>query len=543
MFRFFHTYDPTAWPAMKRLGWIGPDSGIRCMQHVFLMDDRKFNRIMAEESPLRTLLDETGIPIYFDRLQGGIFFDQDYRYDMTLFSEVKEKLGDLFWGFQIHEWASNLLNDWIRLEKAGVAGRTAWEIRETMCRRDGTLLPWLESRSAAEYAGLNRPCDARSLWDDAATMYRGRAAEFGGEFLLPCDSVFMAPGIEIASGARRLMPEVGWQIPEMRIQMAYTRGMARAAGIPFGVYYEPWGGEPFGVCSNRDGKNEWNLVSNGVWVFDMLGENGGSSRALQSRVLRYAYLSGASFVSEEWGLCNTFEDWHGFSLSAYGRVKDDFIRYVRDHPDVGEPITPIAIVLPKGMEVLDLWLYEGDRYLGFPLPEEEKVQARAIRNTLRFLFGNGDGTIGNEAHVIRNGGMPDAIDILHDGHDAALTRYEYLIDLTGDADFSKRHPNVIPLADVETTLRKTLPCWVEGGAHWMVNRTADGCRLTVMNHNGIERTVEHGERLLPGADLSVTISGVCAFRPEEPEAFPFRRIDETRLGGTVSGSSIVTVLL
>ncbi len=538
MFRFFHNYHPSTWDAINRLGWIGVDSGLRCMHHVFLPESEKFNSIMKKASRLRAILDEYPLPVYIDRLQGGIFFDEKYRFDKKILQNVKEDLGERFWGFQIHEWSSNLLNDWLRLEKAGIKKWTAKGIREALMRYYGTRFPWLEARSSYEFASLKKPWDAESFLNASNGLYSERAAAIGGKYLLPCDSFFMAPRIEIRSGAKRLMPEVGWQIKDMRIQMAYTRGMARAAGIPFGIYYEPWGGDPFGVCCGKDGRNEWNLESNGSWVFEMLGENGGSSRALQKRILRYAYLSGSSFASEEWGLANTFLDWNDFELSPYGKVKDDFIRYVRSHPDIGEPVTPIAVALPGEMDIFDLWMYEGERYLGFPLPDGEKKHAHRIREALRFLFGDGNGDLGNEAHVIRNGGMPDAFDILHSDQSEALKRYRYIIDLSGDGMFAKKYRNIISLDDVETVLKKELPCWVSGGVHWMVNQTADGYRVTIFNNNGIERSLKFGDYLLPDSEIPVTVNGVTGFRTED-RGFPLR-FEKDRLTGIIPGNSLIS---
>ena len=39
----------------------------------------------------------------------------------------------------------------------------------------------------------------------------------------------------------------------------------------------------------------------------------------------------------------------------------------------------------------------------------------------------------------------------------------------------------------------------------MVNKLPEGYLLTVMNHNGIERSVAKGELLLPGAELDISV--------------------------------------
>lgn len=83
------------------------------------------------------------MPFYFDRLLGGIFFDENYRYDMALVNEVKERFGDSFFGFQIHEWGSNYLNDWLRLQNTPIDEWTPKGIREGLCRKHGGAFPWL----------------------------------------------------------------------------------------------------------------------------------------------------------------------------------------------------------------------------------------------------------------------------------------------------------------------------------------------------------------------------------------------------------------
>ncbi len=74
MFRFFHTYHPRTWKATIKAGFVNENDGIRCMQHVYLKDEEKFNAVMAKGAALRNLLEETDMPFYFDRMQGGIFF-------------------------------------------------------------------------------------------------------------------------------------------------------------------------------------------------------------------------------------------------------------------------------------------------------------------------------------------------------------------------------------------------------------------------------------------------------------------------------------
>ena len=121
----------------------------------------------------------------------------------------------------------------------------------------------------------------------------------------------------------------------------------------------------------------------------MMGEKGCISRALQNRIYKYAYWSGAGFISEEWGLCNTYIDWDNFELSQYGQVKKEFVEYTRKNPNRGEVIAPIAIVLPADMPVLDLYNFDDDsKYLSFPVEESKKETFAKIRACVNSFFGS-----------------------------------------------------------------------------------------------------------------------------------------------------------
>ena len=215
---------------------------------------------------------------------------------------------------------------------------------------------------------------------------------------------------------------MGWQIPNARIQTAYARGMARSAGIRWGIYYECW-------CYNhavgaltiphslRRGQDEWfeDQVTKGTGAdrTPEEREEGGTSRNLQERLWRYAYLSGAEVMAEEYGVCNTFRDYRDFDLSPYGKTKKDFLSFTERFPDPGEAFTPIAVVLPKDLPVLHVDL--PDDYLGYPAKDtsdgpDPQIWKR-IRETLPEIFGR-RGERGNNAHVLTLGGLPDVFDIL-----------------------------------------------------------------------------------------------------------------------------------
>jgi hypothetical protein len=320
------------------------------------------------------------------------------------------------------------------------------------------------------------------------------------------------------------MPEVGAQIPLMRWQVALTRGMARAHHALWGTYYEPWGGKPFGCAYyKQDFDNEWGVSgAKSAWCDGGFTPNSGSSRALQKRVYFHSLLSGAQFLSEEWGNSNVFYDWKDYELTPYGTIKRDFLRFAAQHRELGDVYTPIALVLPSEFSWFDLSYLSGndDDYLGYPLTDaSQKKRFRHIRNILSLLLGNGKRLLGNEGHVIGNSAFPDVFDIVYDtAGESVLSKYEYWIDLSPDdvlhASYPQHSAHILSSRDpdflVETLRRlltELLPCEiVSGEVSWILNRL-DQNRWVVglFNNEGVDRTVEHGDVFLPEANTTVIV--------------------------------------
>ena len=101
MFKFFEAYMPECWDGLVKRGFIRKNSGIRFCQNIQLDDNKKFNSLAAEGTPLFNLVKETGMPFYIDRLQGGVYIDE-YRYDQALLEKYRDMLGEKFYGFQLH---------------------------------------------------------------------------------------------------------------------------------------------------------------------------------------------------------------------------------------------------------------------------------------------------------------------------------------------------------------------------------------------------------------------------------------------------------
>ncbi|MBO4539193.1 MAG: hypothetical protein J5781_02875, partial [Clostridia bacterium] len=267
----------------------------------------------------------------------------------------------------------------------------------------------------------------------------------------------------------------------------------------FGSYYESWGGSPFSVCCyQKDGENEWAIRQAADFPFEMKGQNGGSSRSMQKRMHLYSYMAGATFMSEEWGMCNTFYDWKDFELSPYGKTKLDFIKFVEKYPEIGIPVAPIAVVVPKDFIVEPL-MHKG-KYIGFPVSGEFGQTVKKVHSGLKKVFCSSSLMFGGEKRSLRNCKTYDCIDIITE-EEAAGSNYEYFIDLTCSPDFGKKYAEKIVPAKIDLInklIEKNLPCSVCGGVLKQFTRAEDGSRYMLLTNNGgITNTVAKGETVSP----------------------------------------------
>lgn len=515
MFTFMHIYTEESWNGLVKHGMFRDGDGLKVMHANKRPEWFLFNRKAAIGKPLEQKLRELRCPFYIDRLQGGVGLPYLYPFDPALLHHYRDMLGDNFWGFQMHEWSSNYRSDFERItqlyEKYGTPNPTPTERHAIFQNvRSGKEPLFLEALALDEWSSRRDPVNRAMFLDDIRLLYETRC-RMTQNSLIPADSYHMAPRIEIANGARLLLPEVGWQIPGARMQIAYTRGMANAAAIRWGIYYECWcynhaaGGLtiPFSL---RDGQDEWGEdqlhTGTGADRTPEERECGGTSVNLQERLWRFAYHAGATVIGEEYGVCNTFRDYHDYDLSPYGQTKRKFLSYQERHNDVGTPFAPIAVVLPKNLPILDIELR--DNYLNYPGDDPSypvsNETTKNLRDTMHTLFGtNGSG---NTGHVLRCGGYPDVFDILHADQETALSHYDYLIDLTDDPAFAAAHSNLIPIDALDPLLDRMLPCRIGGGLQTQYNRTKTGWEILVLNNNGVTNDNFSGDTF--DADAAVT---------------------------------------
>ena len=508
MFTFFHCYSPKLWAGYEKNGLLRGKYGVRfpmSIRNTELGDD--FNQVAKKGGALYDLVKKNKLPLYIDRLQGGDFI-YDYNFDEELLVEYERMLGDDFYGFQMHEWLSNYHND-VRLRLKELPEDEWTEENIERCVRAGNNFKWphIEAMTLTELSETGKPKSAEELYANMTAIYKKRMAKY--KKLIPCDSFYLMYPFEAECGAKAIMPEVGAQIPDMRLQMCFARGVTRAYGIKLGAYYEPWGGAGRRVTTcmyNESGKNEW-LVENETNPFSSAGKRGGSSRSLQLRIMLYAYLSGAEFISEEWGGYNTFSDTECTTLSEYGETKKRFIEFVEKYPDVGEKLAPIAVVISN--DLLCYTISESEKkLLGYPTRTEQRKALGNLKSGVLGIFSDATPMKGNrrEIKTLINSKIPDAFDMLNEGDGMALSKYEYLVDMTGELDFEKKYKKVMTSDEAKAKISKLLPCRVDGECHWLVNKRADGgYYLAVFNHSGVVRTLRADEHVMESETKSIVI--------------------------------------
>lgn len=512
MIKFLHGYDAKLWEGYKKHDLVREGDGIRFMQNFLTPDEFRFNNLAQKGGKLYNLIKETKCPLYIDRLQGGAII-YDYNFDDELLDEYRNILGDKFLGFQMHEWLSNYRSD---LRKCKNLTDEEW-CEENIIAAVKEAFPcrniFLESMLPHEIVQYGKPKNAKQFYDNMTDIYKKRVAKY--KDLVPCEPSYIMFPFEAENGAKLIFTEIGrCDYRGLILIVSFARAIAKAYGIKWGAYYEPWGGDPFSVCTYYpNDKNDWWCENPDDFPFRPYGPNGGSSRSLQWRVYLYSYLCGAEYISEEWGAYNTFADEDCNTLSEYGIVKKRFVDFLKKYPDVGEKLAPVAVVISNNMKpyvVADSFYECGDEYdtlCGYPVTKEESENLYFVRSNLRKIYHNQTEMLGNETEGFINSNIPDAVDMLNYGDGKALENYQYIVDLTNEAELSQKYKNLILADEVESTLKKILPCRVDGGLHYLINhKIGGGYYLTIFNNSGIVRTVERGEEKLAEAKTTVKIS-------------------------------------
>ncbi len=512
MIHFIHTYTPKSVDTLLKSGLFKAGHGLKLMHKPDRTPPDDFNTAARKDGKLHALLEELACPFYVDRLQGGLGNTHTYPYDSSLLSHYAQSQTVDFLGLQMHEWASNFRSDQQRIaelcKKEGADPRTVHE-RPDLWEKiiNGTLPLFLEAYTAEEWQHIALSASREEFLNACETLFARRMEQTNG-LLFPTDSYFMAYRTALRHKVKLLLPEVGWQIPNMRLQIAYTRGMAKSADIAWGIYYECWycneKGQFSVPYSLTDDKDDW-LESFGEEGFGnhlpfARREHGGSSLNLAERAWVYAYFSGAKYMGEEYGICNTLRSVGDTQLSPYGETKKRFIDLTECYEPTGTVYTPFAAVLPAEMEILDERLRE--EYLDYPPDEEPSVFSRAAMQTFianaESLFGT-SGKHGNMGHTLRNSRFPDIADLIHEDMTADLEKYEYLIDLTGKPDLADSRRNVLTPAQAHEKAKELLPVCVTQNLHCTYRTDGSVWQILIMNNDGVYHEPFSPDEILPEA--------------------------------------------
>jgi hypothetical protein len=503
--RFFWSYHPDYWEGLRQRGFLRGEIGVRLVQSPWEGDASKFNRAAEAGSPLHRLIHENGYGLLVDRGVGGCPYHR-YEFDPKLLDAYANRLGDRLLGVQLHEWMG-----WVGHMAAAILKQGPDALLHSPAI--GDMFDESGLGTAQEYARRFPLADTNAFVAEATALYRLMARRFGGQVNL-VDSGAQSYYQGLRLGARHVMPELGNQTPLSRLQVAYARGMARAFGKPWGVYYECWGGSPFSVTCYT-GTTLWRMPGQaGIGEGEGIrhGGAGGSGRSLQRRLLLFSWLSGAMNFAEEWGDSNTFHDWTRYELTPYGQVIADYLD-LADAVPTGEPATPVALVIDPSSTPLETSLLAGwisKRFRLFPLTEQDVT----LRPWLTALFWPADPptvghhpTRGNDWFNLTNTPWPDAFDIVPaDAPQTAFDRYGALLYLGDDeatlksrlgryrGQWISREGGLDPtLMRLRDWLRAHLPVWVDGDCQWTLNQCGRDWLLAVFNNEGVHRTAAGGE--------------------------------------------------
>ena len=531
--KFFHVYNEKCYEGLVKNNLLNEDSGLK-IQHVFSMPDEiKFNKFAAKGTKLHSMIKEDKIPFYIDRITGGVTYHK-YDFSHDLIREYENILGDWFLGFQLHESASNVAqSDMRRLKEIGEGPYDLEELKDKLVSKfavmpDGTRLANLSHDVPEFYANIRIPKNTDEFLELIKAIYKRRMEETLG-YVLPCDSYFLLHRMQDELGMKTFMPEVGWQIADMRIAVATSRGISVQTGKKWGTYYETWIASPTEYdasmpCFNDDPSNEWYLTQDlHPDNFTEHGPSGGSSRLLQKRIYYYSLMSGAEYLAEEWGLNCSYSDMNTFELSEYGIAKKEFIEFARGFKNVKAHV-PFAIVLPKEYSCVEIHNpfrirkvgNFSDCYMLMPIGEEQKNFNGFVEDVLKLCYETYGESYGNEGHVMTNSRFGDLFDILYeDAPEETLAKYDTLIDASPDKRFAGKNgakyrvltgENLEKLEhDINVRAKEIMPVTVDG-LHWLVSENEGKRLLSIFNNEGNYRARPVGDTIDKNADRRVTVS-------------------------------------
>jgi hypothetical protein len=479
------------------------------------MKEHRFGEQWAG-SPLIAEAKDSGRLYYFDRLSGGMPYQS-----LDGIKAIADSLKDdpNFLGFQVHEWGNSPIHDYERIHALILDKGDPFDAKHFAPFEGRVESPYF---SAGDYGVYRDIFEEMSSLDDVEQYlerYIRKLVDMTSGQVMSVTGFGQLYHAAFRLGAKNVMPEIGNQVPLSALQIAFARGAAQEYGKPFGVYYEPWGGSPMGcVCA----------LSFSPWFPDHselekkmdgynVGEEFGSSRSLQRRLLYFSWLSGAAFYGEEWGAENYFGDWEEYPLTKYGSIVKEFDAINRRFSRP-EPVVPAALIMPPDTFGVDIRFVAGHTDKLWRMADADVFHTQ-LRAFAKDLFATQQRVEGGDSHNLTPSPWIGCFDVLS-ADAAADVLHGYPMAVYFDAKQAARSSapaeRVFIYEGTQSSARaciaklETLLTYRVEGEVGCVHARSDGrYMLGLFNNLGIEKTATDGEVADPAATQEVLVSGPC----------------------------------
>lgn len=467
-------------------------------------------------SPLLAEAKASGQVYYVDRISGGMPFQSLEGMDAVL-----KNIGNdpNFLGVQVHEWGNSPIHDYERIHQLILDKGLPFDAEQFAPFEGRTTSPYFSGGDFSVYQDVFQPMVTLDEVEQYLERYFRKIVALTSGQVMSVTGFGQLHHAALRLGAKNIMPEVGNQVPLSALQIAFARGAARQYDRPFGVYYEPWGGSPMG-CSCALDFSPW-FPDEPALKEKMdgysIGKRFGSSRSLQRRLLYYAWLSGAAFYGEEWGLENYFGDWEDYPLTEYGRIVEEFTKVNRafERP---VPIVPAALVMPPDTFGVDIRYVAGSADKVWRMAPPDAFH-QALRVFAAEMLGVQPARPGGDAHNLTPSPWIGCFDVLsNDAAPELLNEYALLIYF----DEAQADASPVPTgralvyrggeadaAQCAEAIAEALPYRVEGRVGVTEARSSGVYLVGVFNNLGVTKTVAEGETYDAEAVQTVTITGEC----------------------------------
>ncbi len=467
-------------------------------------------------SPVLTEAIESEQPYYIDRISGGMPFQS-----LDGIKEIANFLKDdpRFLGFQVHEWGNSPIHDYHRIQKFLLDKGLPFDQQHFATFEGRIETPFFSAGDYSVYEDLYEPLHSLADIERYLERHFKQIIEKTSGQVMSVTGFAQFHHAALRLGAKNIMPEIGNQVPLTALQIAFARGAARQYGKPFGVYYEPWGGFPFGCVCALD-FSPWYV---GVEKLEKkmgeyrIGQEYGSSRSLQRRLLFYSWLAGATYWSEEWGAENYFSNWQDYPLTQYGKIIKDF-RAISNQYSRPKPVVPAALVMPPGTFGVDIRYIAGNMEKLYQIAPPDRFHAQLRSFAADILAADQPIGLGKEAGNLTPSPWISSFDVLSAEAPMELfQKYQFLVYF--DKAQSEKSP--LPVERVQIyrgkkrdadyfiqILEHLIPFHVIGDVGTAHARTDGHYLLGIFNNLGITKTTA-GETANPNAEQIVTIRGRC----------------------------------